>query len=355
MPSLFDQLVKLATKMAAAPLPRPKIEWLAPEKCLPSGVAGQVIRKDQAYFSIRVNEIFLHEGRHLWKGYEPMVLVMTEFVYGGTKTLVPFVVGPNLLKNAEGELPHGLVYKDILVAGPHPFRGGNVGISLILYKIKRKDYAKGLLQVLEGVSSAVGMPADMAMLTKVGKAVLDGLGTLLNMQDTVPVVGHRMDIDTSSITGFTSGYCLLSTQGDGDFSQVQVQNGQLIDPLSPAAAGKAPMHDYVLYSVHTSSRRGDETTLSFYPLQKQAREAILSAEEGWTRAKSMLLTLYQHMLNSDDLISAETEELFEKFKTELLAIKTRREQVTVLSETRHRGRRTKETRLDSRTAEILSL
>jgi hypothetical protein len=354
MPNFLDRLSTFAETIASGPLPRAKVLYISPEQCFPPATAGRPIHKDADYFSIRVNEIGLAEGRHLWQEYEPMVLVISEFIYAGKRTTVPFVVGPGLLKKTQTELPRGMVYSDILVAGPHPFRGGNVAITLILYKIKRENYARGLLQVLEGISSAVGAPADIAMLARVGNTVLDGLGVLLNMRDTVPLIGHRVDVDTT--TGFDSRFCLLSSHvPDVDFSSLQVRNGQLIDPLSATGEQHGAPRDYILYSINSAPRRADETTLSFHPLYKQARDAIFSGKEGWTRARSILLTLYQHMLNSDDLVPGETEELFQKFKNELVAIKTRREEVAVLSRAGEADGRSRQSQIDNRTAEILSL
>jgi hypothetical protein len=350
MPGVLDRLSTFVEEIAAAPLPRAKVLRIPPQQCFPPDVAGRWLQKDTDYFSIRVNEICLAEGRRLWQEYEPMVLVITDFIYGSKRTVVPFVVGPGLLKKTQSELPRGMVYNDILVAGPHPFRGGNIAISVILYKVKRENYAEGLLQVIEGISSAVGTPADIAMLTKVGGAVLEGLGVLLNMRDTVPLIGHRMDVDTTM--GFSSGFYLLSSDApDLSLSSLNVQNGRLTNLLSETGSPSVRPVDYVLYSVNSSPRRADETTLSFHPLYKEARAAVLTGKEGWTRAKSILLTLYQHMLNSDDLVPAETEELFEKFRTELLAIRARREEVAVLSKMGQIDR----PEIDTRTMEILSL
>jgi hypothetical protein len=77
--------------------------------------------------------------------------------------------------------------------GPHPFRGGNVAVSVILYKVQRDNFAKGVMKFVEGVSSAIGIPANIGLLTKVGNAFIDGLDTLLGMPGTVPVMVTQLE------------------------------------------------------------------------------------------------------------------------------------------------------------------
>jgi hypothetical protein len=243
--------------------------------------------------------LFLKEGRSLWDTFDPMVVMVTEFVYGDKKLSVPFVVGSGLFGQQPGRLPHGLLFNDILAAGPHPFRGGNVAISLVLYRVKRDNYAKGILKVVESISSAVGIPANIGFLTKVGDAFIDGLEALLNLQDTVPIMGHRVEIDTSTTDGLPSSYWMLTSETNITSSQIVVENGRLAIQGINGIRQPFSSSDYVLYSLTGSSRRGDESTLPFYPLRKQALESVLSGEEGWKRSKATLLSMYGQMAASE--------------------------------------------------------
>src|SRR5262245_22267528 len=158
MPDLLARVGGFVERMRASPMPLPTVSAIARDRCAPSGVAGREIVKDKAYFTVWLNELFLAEGRSWFATYDPVAFIVTEFNYNGNKVSVPLVVGPSLISAKNPGIPHGIVLRDTCVAGPYPFRGGNVAITVILYKVKRQDYARGLLQFVESLSSAVGMP-----------------------------------------------------------------------------------------------------------------------------------------------------------------------------------------------------
>jgi hypothetical protein len=333
-----SQLERFLDFIRRGRLPTPSSVLIPAEQCSPLGSAGIEIVKENAYFSVRINEIFLEQGRELWAEYDPMVVVLTDFLYGSERLSVPFVVGPNLFQSIQRTIdtntvtPHGLVYNDILVAGPHPFRGGNFGLTVILYKVKRHNYAQAMLNLLEGISTAVGMPASINVLTKVGGSLLTGLETVLRMQDTVPLLGSRLDFDSNTLDGFVSGYGLLSAEADLDVSRIKVANDRLqfVDRQGNTINYRAS--DFVLYKIISSTRRGNESTLPFYNLRSMALEATLSGgQDGWERAKSNLLAFYQQAVVSNDVIPAEAEELFEKLKAELLTARDRKLEASTLS------------------------
>jgi hypothetical protein len=299
----------------------------------PTNTVGIKIPKNAGYFSVRVNELFLKEGRSLWDTYDPMLIAVTEFLYDETRISVPVVISSELLKQRSNQTPHALLFNDVLIAGPHPFRGGNIALNLILYKVKRDNFAKSTVRFVEGVSSAIGIPADVAFLTKVGSAFVDGLEALIDLADTVPLFGNRIEIDTSKISGLTSSCWLLTPTGGLPFGDLNVENGRLLIGQENSRR-KFDSQDYVLYSLLGCSRRANESSLPFYPLRQLALDSIPSGEEGWKRAKALLLTLYQQMITSPDLTSDEAEELFEKYKSELLNARDTLLKTTALSPSR---------------------
>lgn len=319
MAEFMELMSDFVGKMRAGPLPLPVATQILPERCLPEGVAGAEIAKDEAYFTVQINELYLAGGRNWWVTFDPMVLVIVDFVYGSKKISIPKFIGPNLIDQKIGKVPHGFVLNDIAVAGPHPFRGGRLGISVILYKVKKQDYATGILKFIEGVSSAVGMPADIGTLEKVGGTILQGAEMLMGLGDSVPVAGHRIEIDGALITGLTSSFSALIADKNIDASSLRVKDGRLwVD----AAGGPAKYDgsDYVLYSLLGTKSRGDERTLPFYSLREQSLNAALSADEaGLKRAKAILLSLYQQMVVSPDLTSEETDALFDTYEKDLMA------------------------------------
>jgi hypothetical protein len=249
-----------------------------------------------------------------------MVLVIADFLYGQSATSVPAVIGPTQIKAKVTELPHGLVFNDINAVGPHPFRGGNVGLTVILYRVKRSDYAINLLKFLEGVCGAAGVPADVSLLTKVGEPLVGGLNSLLELGDTEPVLGHRINVDSGTLRGFraTSRAVIAGEQTGKQF----LQSENRLYVATPGGKSDYQDSDFVLYSINKRQARDDDRSLPFYGLFVEALSAAAAGDdESWKRAKATLLTLYQQMTVSPDLIPRQIEELFAAYKN--LAVKKR--------------------------------
>jgi hypothetical protein len=331
--SLLDRITEFTAWLRSDKFPLPTIAALETSQCSPEGVVGREIERDRAYFSVEVKELFLTEGRKWWVTYSPAVLMIVEFIYGGQKISVPTLVGPNLIRQKNGQSPHGVVLENTLVAGPYPFRGGRVAITAILYRAQHHDHARSLLNFVEGVSAALGVPADMGTLLKIGGTVLEGLETLLRLGDAEPIAAHRIEFEGGSVEGFRSSLCTLIADGAVDPSLLRVQDGgRLKIDSGNGQTRRFDRADYVLYGINRRDRRGETSTLPFAVLQDQARSAALSGEDtGWTRAKANLLTLYQQMLLCPDVTTEEADEIMESSKAELLRLKKRREDLVALS------------------------
>ena len=191
MSELFSRISAFVQDLAAGPLQQPKSVTVPPANCLPPGSSGIDVVRDKCYLTLTVNELFLSEARKWWTQYQPMVVFATSFIQGDTTITVPAVVGPSLLEQPGQKLPQGLLLNNIEVAGPIPYRGGNLTVSVLLYRVQHTNHAKDLLKVVEGVSKAIGPAADLGMLTKIGGALMDGVGSLLALGDTEAIMGQR--------------------------------------------------------------------------------------------------------------------------------------------------------------------
>jgi len=330
--TLVDRVAEFTAWLRSGRFPLPTIAALDASRCSPEGIAGREIERDRAYFSVEVKELFLADGRRWWVEYSPAVLIIVEFIYGNQKISLPTLVGPNTIRQKNGQSPQGVVLENTLVAGPYPFRGGRVAITAMLYRVQHHNYARSLLNFSESVSSAIGVPADVGTLLKIGGTVLDGLQTLLRLGDAEPIAAHRIEFERGALQGFRSSFCALIA-GATDPKLLRVEDGgRLKIDLEDGQTNRFDRADYVLYSVNGRDRRGETSTLPFATLQDQARSAALSGEDtGWTRAKATLLTVYQQMVVSPDLTTEEADEIMESFKAELLKLKRQREDLAVLS------------------------
>ena len=85
---------------------------------------GPPFKRDQHYFTVKVNRLFLKYSREFWNTYVPTCLVVSEFEYDGEDTVVPFVVGPSMMEKDKIDLRDAFVFSDTRVAGIHPYKGG---------------------------------------------------------------------------------------------------------------------------------------------------------------------------------------------------------------------------------------
>jgi hypothetical protein len=319
---VFQQFDNLFQLLKGGKIPIPTIAAFASERCLPRGAVGEEIVRDQDYFSIEINELFLAEGRRWWANYDPAVLIVCEFVYGGDKMLVPMVVGPSMMENQFGKLPLGVVLQDTRVVGPYPFRGDRIKISVVLYRVRHDSAARELLRLVEQISTAIGVPADAGILMKMGQTILGGVESLMGLGDTEPVVGHRIELDGNRLQGLRSSATVLSSGDPQEIGGLWIDGGRL--RTGEIGASKVPYDaaDYVLYTLQRHTSRGEEATLPFYELYEQAlKSAVLADDSGesWKQAKANLLSLYQQMVISPDITATEADQLFAKYTESLKA------------------------------------
>ena len=103
--------------------------------------------------------------------------------------------------------------------------------------------------------------------------------------------------------------------------ELWVRNRRLLYGESLADAKPFRDADYVLYSIAQTSKRGDWSTLPFYPqYNRVVEEASVPTDENWLSAKANMLSLYQAMMLSPDLIRKQAFALTEKYKAEIKEI-----------------------------------
>lgn len=132
---------------------QPTYAMIAHDRVDTANTLATKLNTDQDYFEIRIKEMYLSNQREWFSKFDPMVCTIAEFGYGDEDRALPFVVGPSLVKQLGLEVPEGkMLYTNTLVAGPYPYRGGDLTVSVILYGLKVKNYADDLLKFVEGAA-----------------------------------------------------------------------------------------------------------------------------------------------------------------------------------------------------------
>src|ERR1022692_4720508 len=87
----------------------------------------RTFERDRAYFQLRLSEMFLRNGRELWREFMPMTVFITEFIFDGKQQTVPFVVNNDILNSIQKYVEgNSIEYRNTKVAGPIPYCGGNI-------------------------------------------------------------------------------------------------------------------------------------------------------------------------------------------------------------------------------------
>mgnify|MGYP000043432556 CR=1 FL=1 len=282
--------------------------------------SGDLFKPNQNYFQVRVNETFLQYGREWFSAYLPMVLFISEFSYNRQREAVPFVVGPSMLEENGRSLPNqGILINNTRVAGVHPYRGGRLTLTAILYRSKRTDYARNLLKVVENAAGLLDFSTALSTYTKVASVILDGLEALFSMGDTKPVVAWREEFDPDAGDVLQPGYFALVNKPNLDNNKFWVRNNQLCYGNSLESAQPYRDADFMLYSLAQTAERSDVDNLSFQELwDRVQKDAMEPTEERWKSAKANMLSLYQTLNTSPDLTEAQAKQLTNEYMTKMV-------------------------------------
>jgi hypothetical protein len=318
MSDFLDYLWKKWNVVRQGSTPVPTVEMISSERCFPEESAGYLIKTDQMYFTVRVNQMHLAANRKWWVTYDPLVVVVVEFDYGDKRVAIPKIVGPALIPDpVQGGAPeHGVIVEDTLIVGPHPYRGGDVTLSVRFYRLQRDDLVRSILATVGTLSKAVANLKELESAIAIGSAILDGLEGLLRLKTTVCLAAFRNSLAPAVHRPFRAQSGVLVTPpAPSNISDLRVVSGRLhID--TPAGVVPYRDSDFVLLSVEGIERRED--LKPFSSRKVEALKALNDGKDGSIRAKSLLLTVYNDMLDSPDMTVDQADEVYSTWRSELV-------------------------------------
>jgi len=273
------------------------------------------------YFQVIINEMYLTNRREWFSVYDPMVFIVSEFNYDKKRETVPYLVGPMMIEKNGQKAPAGMIFSDTRVAGLHPYRGGGLTLSLILCRVKRENYARKLMQVIENAAKVLDFSSMLSTYVKIAGVVMDGVELMLDSGDLQPHIGLRKEFIIDDV--LESEYFALIEIPEGNINpeELWVKKGQLCVGKSKEEAKPFREADYVLYSINSTGERDDISVLPFYPLWERIQtEALNPDDNSWQRAKGDLLSLYQNLVLSPDLVSGQAAMLNQKYKKEIVQL-----------------------------------
>jgi len=282
--------------------------------------------KNENYFVVRINELFLSYSRKWFSTYDPVVFVTTEFIYNAEKFAVPFVVGPTMMSNKMDKIPEGMIFQDTAVAGLHPYRGGNFILSIVLGRNLQENYLRKLIGVIEKTAATYtgGFATVVSSYAKVANVVLDGMETLFSSSDVEPLIGCRKEFMQEALDEFSSGYFVLMNTDENEIEEKKffVKANRLYYGDSLNNAKPCRDADYVLYSIVAAPRRSDTELLPFHTQFVQLQSYISDIPAALSKEQTDIVNAKRYKLQdtirmSADLVRGQVKELISEYDTEL--------------------------------------
>lgn len=222
-----------------------------PARQVVDGGRDALIEDDQAYFVIRLKQMYLYYSRKLWRGYHPMLYC---YVQHGKKE-EQAIAGPGQLKDmTDSDLNRVLLLNHRLV-GPVAFKGEDVVLQVGLYSVPGEDLAKTLVGSLSTIAGLIGpgvAPAlEIANVVKAGVENIAGLASTslqLGVEDTFFQNNKLRE-------GFYLGINAPADQVD--ISQMWLKDDRLMQ--GPVAAISQPFenYDYMIIEIEKLDHRKD--------------------------------------------------------------------------------------------------
>lgn len=226
-----------------------------PAQQIHGGYNEESIENDQAYFVLRVKEMYLQHTSVLWRKYYPMLRGYVK--YGSTEDLS--VTGPGQLKEL-GETNHVRVINlNHRLAGPIPYKGDEVTIIVGLYAVPGQDATKVLINTIGQLAALGGVALGQAL--EVTSIVKSGVEAILGMGET----GLSLGVEDTFYTGnpFQSGiYVGISAPAtEVKLNELWLKEGKLVRGGDPIVAKPYVDYDYMILEVERRASRNDWPSL----------------------------------------------------------------------------------------------
>ena len=229
---------------------------------------GTEIKADEAYFIIRLSEVFLGRSRTLWRKFYPVV-----HAWGSTSTGEEHgLVAPTQLQQVSNSGLDRVVTVNATLLGPVPYRGGDVSLVAGLYAVPGDDAAQALVAMVATLTTLAGSPIPAGSIASV---ITDGVDNLLGLNKTTLRLGVYDTFYPGNPlrTGFHVG--LGADSAKVDLSQLGLRDGHLVKGPNPIAAKPYRDHDYVVVEVERRETRDDWPGLPGMTELQQQLEGIM--------------------------------------------------------------------------------
>jgi hypothetical protein len=215
------------------------------------GYQESLVQNDQAYFNVRLKEMFIRRTRILWRTLYPMLHAYVSY----NKREEHTVVGPGQLKDFGSSNLDRVTVLNNLLSGPHPYKGGEVAVMVGLYSIPGEDAAKVLINTVGQIAGLGGLSLGPAV--EIANLVKAGVENILGIK------GASLDLGVKDTffggNPLRSGYYvgINVPEAQIQFERVFMREGRLVYGRDPVSAKPFEEYDYMLLEVEQLKERAD--------------------------------------------------------------------------------------------------
>jgi hypothetical protein len=239
------------------------------------------LEPEQAYFSLRVSDMFLAHDRKLYKTRYPGLYAFSRFLAVSEYREAVSFSGPRELKGLSADMSR-VIGRNYRVLGPIPYRGDEVEVLIGLLALEGEDLAERILNLMNCLASIAGggkISVPLSMLDP----MKGSLEELLGLSRTELCIGlHDRLGGGNSVAGpgVIPGYFVVANTPASRLnpSESWVREGQLLVGSAPADARPPQGFDYFLLSLERVNERPDWSSLDLVaPRLKSLSELVASS------------------------------------------------------------------------------
>jgi hypothetical protein len=292
--------------------------------------SAPIFVENQHYLQVIVNQMWLAEKRNWWKQFDPMVLVVTSYIYGTEVKSVPMMVGPKIFKEYSEDVAGGSIIRNAPVSNLHPYKGGSVSLQVIFNKVEHKNNSDRLLKALESITSAASPVAPtipFSSYLKMADGVMGGMEILFDIPQTKPVIAYSETKNPQIKQIFKPEYLVLidaPVMTKEEEAKFKIVDSQLHYEDEKEGLIPYKKNDFVLLQIAQGDHRTDEEILPFYTTWLEARRLGLQSRNVdalWKEAKDHFNTVKIALYESPDLTKSDVKFYYDQFFQELKEIR----------------------------------
>jgi hypothetical protein len=213
--------------------------------------SGTLIEKDQAYFSIRLKEMYVGYSRKLWVKFFPMLY---SFVAHGSVEQNAVAGLGQLREFGESNLER-VINLNYALTSPIVYTGEDVNMLVGLYSVRGEDTAAGLIELTASLATLAGLATGIAV--EATNLVKKGVEKILGLNDSVLQLGVR-DTFNADMALSAGSFVGINAPADSiNFDRLWLKDGHLLQGEDPVVGKPFRERDYMVVEVARLDYRPD--------------------------------------------------------------------------------------------------